>query len=69
MRLRRSIPARTSARRCASASVEEHEVAPLIYEAAGQSIAWLRQEETVSDVISRIVRQMHRSWDELHAIG
>jgi NAD(P)H-dependent flavin oxidoreductase YrpB (nitropropane dioxygenase family) len=51
------------------AAVEEHEVAPLIYEAAGQSVAWLRQEETVSDVISRIVRQMHQSWDELHAIG
>ena len=37
------------------AAVEEHEVAPLLYEAAGQSVAWVRGLEPVSAVMDRLV--------------
>jgi NAD(P)H-dependent flavin oxidoreductase YrpB (nitropropane dioxygenase family) len=37
------------------AAVEQHEIAPLMYEAAGQSVAWLRQIEPVADVMQRLV--------------
>ena len=39
------------------AAVEQHEIAPLLYEAAGQSVAWLRQIEPVSDVMARLVNE------------
>ncbi len=39
------------------AAVEEHEIEPLIYEAAGQSVAWLREIEPVAQVMERLERQ------------
>ncbi|OUM03909.1 NAD(P)H-dependent flavin oxidoreductase [Variovorax sp. JS1663] len=39
------------------AAVEEHEIAPLMYEAAGQSVDWLRRIEPVADVMERLVRE------------
>jgi len=39
------------------AAVEEHQIAPLMYEAAGQSVSWLRQIEPVADVMARLVRE------------
>ena len=37
------------------AAVEEHQIAPLMYEAAGQSVKWLTQIEPVADVMDRLV--------------
>ncbi|MGH8786510.1 MAG: NAD(P)H-dependent flavin oxidoreductase [Cupriavidus necator] len=39
------------------AAVEQHAVAPLMYEAAGQSVAWVRQVEPVATVMHRLVQQ------------
>lgn len=39
------------------AAVEEHEIAPLMYEAAGQSVAWLRHIEPVAGVMARLLRE------------
>ena len=39
------------------AAVEEHHIGPLMYEAAGQSVAWLREIEPVDQVMQRLVSQ------------
>lgn len=39
------------------AAVEEHEVRALLYTPAGQSVAWCREREGVSDVMQRLMRQ------------
>lgn len=39
------------------AAVEEHEVAPLMYEAAGQSVAWLQRIEPVQAVMDRLLAE------------
>ena len=39
------------------AAVEEHHIGPLMYEAAGQSVAWLRAIEPVDQVMQRLVSQ------------
>ncbi|MFM1988624.1 MAG: hypothetical protein RJA99_1581 [Pseudomonadota bacterium] len=39
------------------AAIEEHEVEPLVYEAAGQSVAWLRGEEPAAAILARLVRE------------
>ncbi len=36
------------------AAIEEHQVEPLVYEAAGQSVAWFNQLTTVKEVIERL---------------
>ena len=36
------------------AAIEEHGVEPLMYEAAGQSVAWLQRVETVADIVARL---------------
>ncbi|MGH8789835.1 MAG: NAD(P)H-dependent flavin oxidoreductase, partial [Cupriavidus necator] len=43
------------------AAVEEHQIAPLMYEAAGQSVNWLRQIEPVADVMERLVREARQA--------
>ncbi|OYU72414.1 MAG: 2-nitropropane dioxygenase, partial [Burkholderiales bacterium PBB5] len=43
------------------AAVEEHEVAPLLYEAAGQSVAWLRQIEPVQAVMDRLLTETRQA--------
>lgn len=39
------------------AAIEEHQVEPLVYEAAGQSVAWFNELTTVRDVIGRLCRE------------
>ena len=39
------------------AAVEEHGIEPLVYEAAGQGVAWLQGEETVAAIFARLVSQ------------
>jgi len=39
------------------AAVEEHGIEPLVYEAAGQGVAWLQGEETVAAIFARLVAQ------------
>lgn len=39
------------------AAIEEHQVEELVYEAAGQSIAWFNEPTTVSDIMDRLTRE------------
>lgn len=39
------------------AAIEEHEVAPLVYEAAGQSVAWVGEPRPVADIVATLVRE------------
>jgi len=43
------------------AAVEEHEIEPLMYEAAGQSVAWLLSIEPVALVMERLVAETHQA--------
>ncbi len=43
------------------AAVEQHAVADLMYEAAGQSVAWLRQVEPVASVLQRLEDETRRA--------
>lgn len=43
------------------AAVEQHEVAPLLYEAAGQSVAWLHQIEPVQAVMDRLLHETRQA--------
>jgi NAD(P)H-dependent flavin oxidoreductase YrpB (nitropropane dioxygenase family) len=49
------------------AAVEQHEVAPLLYEAAGQSIAWLTKIEPVAEVMARLVAQTEATLASMRA--
>jgi hypothetical protein len=51
------------------AAIEEHDVAPLVYEAAGQGVAWLEREESVADIIGRLLGQAQAAWQELNNTG
>jgi NAD(P)H-dependent flavin oxidoreductase YrpB (nitropropane dioxygenase family) len=46
------------------AAVEQYEIEPLIYEAAGQSVAWLRAVEPVADVIHRLVDETTKAIEQ-----
>ena len=39
------------------AAVEEHAISPLLYDAAGQSVAWLREIEPVVDIMGRLLQE------------
>ena len=39
------------------AAIEEHQIEPLVYEAAGQSVSWLVREEPVAAIFERLVAQ------------
>ena len=39
------------------AAIEEHQVEPLVYEAAGQSVAWFNELTTVGEVVARLARE------------
>lgn len=47
------------------AAVEEHQVAPLLYEAAGQSVAWLQQVQPVQAVMDRLLRETRQALDAM----
>lgn len=39
------------------AAIEEHQVEPLVYEAAGQSVAWFNELTTVAEIVERLTRE------------
>ena len=43
------------------AAVEEHAIAPLLYEACGQSVAWLNRIETVQTVMDRLLSETRQA--------
>jgi NAD(P)H-dependent flavin oxidoreductase YrpB (nitropropane dioxygenase family) len=43
------------------AAVEEHEIGPLLYEACGQSVAWLHQIEPVQAVMDRLTAETRQA--------
>ncbi len=47
------------------AAIEEHGIEPLMYEAAGQSVAWLRSLEPVDAVMQRLVRETRAAFAAL----
>lgn len=49
------------------AAVQEHAIAPLMYEAAGQSVHWLREVEPVQAVMDRLVAQTRQSLQSMAA--
>ncbi|CAG9175772.1 NAD(P)H-dependent flavin oxidoreductase [Cupriavidus pinatubonensis] len=49
------------------AAVEQHEIAPLMYEAAGQSVAWVREVEPVAQIMDRLVRETRQSLGQLRS--
>ena len=51
------------------AAIEEHGVAPLVYEAAGQSVAWLRGEEPVAAIVARLATQTDAALARLAALA
>jgi NAD(P)H-dependent flavin oxidoreductase YrpB (nitropropane dioxygenase family) len=47
------------------AAIEEHEVLPLLYTPAGQSVAWSRSVESTRDVMDRLVSETRQALDAL----
>lgn len=47
------------------AAVEQHEIGELMYEAAGQSVAWLRDIEPVATVMQRLLRETRQALDAM----
>ena len=43
------------------AAVEQHQIGPLMYEAAGQSVHWLRGIEPVAAVMDRLVTETRQA--------
>jgi NAD(P)H-dependent flavin oxidoreductase YrpB (nitropropane dioxygenase family) len=50
------------------AAVEEHEIEPLVYEAAGQSIAWFNELTTVRDIVERLLAETSASLENMRAL-
>lgn len=51
------------------ASIEEHDVAPLVYEAAGQSVHWVREERSVAQIVDELVGGILQAQARLRALG
>jgi NAD(P)H-dependent flavin oxidoreductase YrpB (nitropropane dioxygenase family) len=47
------------------AAIEEHQVEPLVYEAAGQSVAWFNELTTVDQVVARLLNETRAALDEM----
>ena len=47
------------------AAIEEHQVEPLVYEAAGQSVAWFNELTTVKAVVKRLTQETLAALDEM----
>ena len=47
------------------AAIEQHQIAPLMYEAAGQSIAWVRKIESVDEVMNRLVQETRLAFESM----
>jgi NAD(P)H-dependent flavin oxidoreductase YrpB (nitropropane dioxygenase family) len=50
------------------AAIEEHEVEPLVYEAAGQSIAWFNELTGVKDIVARLVRETEVALQDMNSL-
>jgi hypothetical protein len=50
------------------AAIEEHEIEPLVYEAAGQSIAWFNELTSVKDIVARLTRETEAALDEMSGL-
>ena len=48
------------------AAIEEHQVEPLVYEAAGQSIAWFNELTSVAAIMQRLTRETESALAALH---
>ncbi|MBS0336480.1 MAG: nitronate monooxygenase [Proteobacteria bacterium] len=48
------------------AAIEEHQVEPLVYEAAGQSVAWFNELTTVREIVARLVSETEAALDEMN---
>ncbi len=51
------------------AGVDEHEVAPLMHQPAGQSVAWIHDREPVAVVMARLVREAEEALLRLRGMG
>lgn len=51
------------------AAIEEHEIEPLVYEAAGQSVAWVREETTAAAIFERLVRETEAALGGLRSLA
>jgi ApbE superfamily uncharacterized protein (UPF0280 family) len=51
------------------AAIEEHEVAPLVYEAAGQSVAWLQGEAPAAAIMARLAAQTDAALARIAALS
>ena len=49
------------------AAIEEHQTEALVYEAAGQSVAWFNELTTVQEIVARLVRETEAALTALHA--
>jgi len=49
------------------AAIEEHQVEPLVYEAAGQSVAWFNELTTVRAVVARLLAETELALARLRA--
>jgi NAD(P)H-dependent flavin oxidoreductase YrpB (nitropropane dioxygenase family) len=47
------------------AAIDEHQVEPLVYEAAGQSVAWFKELSTVRQVVQRLIEETEAALAEL----
>jgi len=47
------------------AAIEEHQVAPLVYEACGQSVAWFNELTTVDAVVQRLVAETRVALEDM----
>jgi NAD(P)H-dependent flavin oxidoreductase YrpB (nitropropane dioxygenase family) len=47
------------------AAIEEHQVEPLVYEAAGQSVAWFNELTTVREVMERLARETREALEAM----
>jgi hypothetical protein len=50
------------------AAIDEYQIEPLVYEAAGQSIAWFNELTTVRDLMERLVRETHAALTEMQSV-
>lgn len=48
------------------AAIEEHEIEPLVYEAAGQSIAWFNELTSVEDIVARLARETEAALSDMN---
>ena len=47
------------------AAIDEHQVEPLVYEAAGQSVAWFNELTTVNEIVKRLVDETHAALEAM----